>query len=474
MFLFAQCLALILITCATIPLATFGIQVHEIIANDLTTTATTLLPTPVTSSTSSAEIGEMRLTNSDEDDDDDDDNADSSEVSTAVTITLPVYRESNTEVPAASTNAAIPPTTISTTKMPRVEKAANAGVFKASHPAPAGIARDQQPRSTINVAQHTSSKQFVPSPQLSPVTFPPISSATSSSAENGRENTGGQLPLNSFQYNYPAWATQQPQFASIATALPPTQTTTLSANSKYYKPTQDNFIYNDAADREPWRLSAGPPASQAPPSSYQYPISANGGAGGRWYWMPNAANPSADTPLPFGTTMSTPFASDSAGQAPPQHWRWFVDQKFGTNNANAGPSDPSVGPSGPEAPPSMYSTVATYRPGGTDFPRIEHPYSFDPPGTVVYGMTSGGTNHNGNGHNHNGYGFMHGPGTGSGSNGGGPNGEQAGAIFGTEITENEWEHWVKGRPTAGGPGAGDLQIIPSTKEPPKGRPKKYV
>lgn len=441
---FDQCLALLLITCATIPSATLGIQVRETVANDVTTTATTLLPTPLT--TISAESNEMRLG-----DNDSDDNDDSMEDTIPVTISLPIHRESNTEVPAASTNAAIPPTTISTTKMPRIEKGSGSA-FRASAPIPAAaVARDQQPRSTVNVAQHTSSKQFVPSPQLSPVTFPPVSSA-----ENGRESIGGQLPLNGYHYNYPAWGTQQPHFSAGATAFPPTSTTTAAAvSNKYshYKATQDNLIYGDAADREPWRLSTGPlsspPASPSP--AYQYPISANGGGGGRWYWMPNSATATSEAPMPFGTTISTPFASDSAAvQPPPQHWRWFVDQKFGTN-ANGNGADSSVGPSGPEAPP-LYSTVATYRPGAAEFPRIEHPYSFDSPGgTVIY-------------QNMNGHKMVT-----QGLNGG----EQPGGnVFATEITESEWEHWVKNRPSVSGPG--EVQIIPATKGPPKERPKGYV
>lgn len=395
---------MILLCCATTSIVC-AIQVHEHVDNDLTTATTTLLTS--TAAQPAAEADE------------------------ATGTTSAMYASSTTEQPL-TTNAVLSP--INTTKQPRVVHGSKSGS--------ASFHGDQQPRSTTNV---NSQSQFVPSPQLSPMAFPPISS--SSSAERARENV--VQPLQNIHLHYPASYGVSSQLHIQPTHS--TTSTTTSASSaylpKYYKPAADNLIFGEP-DRDPWRLSG--PAMSSP--SYQYPITSNGGlgGGGKWYWMPNSLGAPTETagqspPVllqPTTTQATSPFASDVLGQQP--HWRWMFDQKY--------PAE-----AGPEA--GGYPSFAQ-RPSTPDFQRgNDHPYSFDPPAgppqqppplppqqrpprpfpttltSTPYGVLSG---------------------------------EEQGGPFATQISETEYTRLVKGPPPLGALGtlSGEQQQLtkPKSKE----------
>lgn len=379
-----------------------SIQVHEPLDSDEVTTAATTLLTSTASSTSST--------------------AHSSS-------TTPFYDET-TEKPASSPAIILPP--INTTKMPRVVN---------------GYQSDQQPRSTSNI----NTKQFVPSPQLSPMTFPSPSSANApSTSEHARENV---LPLQNVHLHYPSYANQlhiQPTYSTIPT------TTTAAASpylpNYYNRPATDNLIFGEP-DRDPWRLSGA--SLPSPPPTFQYPITSNGGnaAAGKWYWMPNSAesiSPSVVS-LPVATVPS-PFASDvSPPQSQPQpHWRWMFDQKYPSGGGVGGVGSSDVGPSGPEAN-GGYPTF--HRPGTPDFQRgNEHPYSFDATPLHVYGTPKGQSPPRP---------FP------TALAGGGLSGEEGNGIFATQISETEYHRLVKGSP------AGAEQVLQLEQPLTKHKSKEY-
>lgn len=387
-----------LLCLASIIHGSLAIQVHETIENDVTTSVTTLR-------TSTADNAAL----SDEDDSD---------------VSTPTMSETTTETVATPKSLGSPP--ISTTKLPRVET----GGFNNKH------SGDQQQRSTTRL----NTKTFVPSPQLSPMVFPSLVAS-----ENARENV---LPLNNLHIHYPTFGGGGLQ-STLATPSA-TSTTTGSAAAylpRYYKPTSENLVLGDPTAQDTWRISSSPAQS---PLSYQFPISAAGGSGGKWYWMPNsmaAAPESLPTAASVVTSAASPFATDLPyGQ---QNWRWMFDQKYGPTSGGGGGAE--VGPSGPEA------GYPSYRPTTPDYTRVEHPYSFDAPG--MYGLTKGG----GVLHQGHALGVLPRPlptTALSGEEGGGP--------FATEVTETEWNHWVKGRPSSGGPLLGEQQPV---KAPTKSRNK---
>lgn len=378
--------------------AVIAIQVHEPLANDdVTTAATTVLTSTVSNSPSTA----------------------------ASTVATPP--SDPTTAQTSSPNAVQPP--INTTKMPRVVN----GYHQS----------DQQPRST----SHVNTKQFVPSPQLSPMTFP-TTGAVSSSSEHGRENV---LPLQNLHLHYPAYPASQLHIQPTYSTITSTAASAAAAASpylpKYYnRPVSDNLIFGEP-DRDPWRLSAATLPAPAPPS-YQYPIASSGGnaAAGKWYWMPNSAESMSPSVLALPTaaavTAASPFATDVVQPQP--NWRWMFDQKYTSGGGGSGGvTTTDVGPSGPEA---------FQRPTTADVLRgNEHPYSFDAPALHLFGMQK----------------TQSPPRPFSSVSSSSSSGEEGGGLFATQITENEFNRLVKGSP-AGAEQA--LELQPSAKP----KPKEYV